>query len=123
MTLNISQPDISNKMTQRFNKDVKSLMTFNTPYTPYQGIVCNQEKDTNIADNLQKIYRSGVLSLLYIVNHTEPKLLNVGRELSKCMDKANMRHYKALIHAIKYKIGTKDYCYWMKLEGNINGTQ
>ena len=31
MTLKISQPDLINKMTQVFNKDVKSLMTFNTP--------------------------------------------------------------------------------------------
>ena len=123
MTLNISQPDISKKMTQGFNKDVKSLMTFNTPDTPHQGIVCNQEKYTNISDNLQKIYRSGVVSLLYLVKNTEPELSNAGRELSKCMDKENMRHYKALLYATKYKIDTKDYCYWMKLGENINGTQ
>ena len=123
MTLNISQPDISKKMTQGFNKDVKSLMTFNTPDTPHQGIVWNQEKYTNISDNLQKIYRSGLVSLLYIVKHTEPELLNAGRELSKCMYKANMRHYKALLNAIKYKIDTKYYYYWMKPDKNTNGTQ
>ena len=123
MTLNISQPDISKKTTQGFNKDVKSLMTFNTPDTPHQGIVCNQEKYTNISDNLQKIYRSSVVSLLYLVKHTEPELSNAGRELSKCMDKANMSHYKALIHGIKYKIDTKYYCYWMKPEENINVPQ
>ena len=39
------------------------------------------------------------------------------------MDKENMSHYKALIHAIKYKIDTKDYCYWMKLGENINVPQ
>ena len=31
MTLNISQPDPINKMIQGFNRDMKSLMTFNTP--------------------------------------------------------------------------------------------
>ena len=46
MNLNISQPDIMNKMTQGFNGDVKSLMTFNNPATPHNGIVSNQETDT-----------------------------------------------------------------------------
>ena len=41
-TLKISQPHIFKKMTQGFNKDVKSLVTFYTPYTPHKGIVCNQ---------------------------------------------------------------------------------
>ena len=40
-TLNISQTDIINKKTQGFNEDLKSLMTFNTPATPYKGIVRN----------------------------------------------------------------------------------
>ena len=42
MTLNTSQPDIFNKMNQLFNKDVKSLITFNTPGTPHIVIVRNQ---------------------------------------------------------------------------------
>ena len=123
MNLNISQLDIIKKMTQGFNKDVKLIMTFNTPDTPHQGIVCNQEKYTNISENLQKIYRSGVVSLLYLFKHTEPALSKVGCELSKCMDKENMSHYKALLYATKYKIDTKDYCYWMKPDKNINGKQ
>ena len=48
MTLNISQPDLINKMTQGFNEDIKYLMNFNTPSTPYKGIACNQETDKNI---------------------------------------------------------------------------
>ena len=46
MTLNIFQPHIITKVTQGFNKDVKSLLTFNTPDTPYKGIVRRQETDT-----------------------------------------------------------------------------
>ena len=42
MTLKIYQPDIITNMTQGFNKDMKSLMTFNIPDTPHKGIVCNQ---------------------------------------------------------------------------------
>ena len=41
-TLKISQPDLINKTTQGFNKDVKLLMTLNTPDTQHKRIVCNQ---------------------------------------------------------------------------------
>ena len=37
------------------------------------------------------------------------------------MDEANMSHYKALLRTIKYSIYTKDYCYQIKPDGNING--
>ena len=42
MTPRIYQPDIINKMTQGFIKDVKSLMTFNDAGTPHNGFVHNQ---------------------------------------------------------------------------------
>ena len=70
MNLNISQPDIMNKMTQGFNGDVKSLMTFNTPATLHKGIVSNRETATNISNDLQKRYTSGVGFLLYLVEHS-----------------------------------------------------
>ena len=46
MILKIYQTDLINKMTQLFNKDVKSLMNFNTPATAHKGIERIQEKDT-----------------------------------------------------------------------------
>ena len=46
MNLKIYQPDLINKMTQGFNKHVKSLMNFNTPATPHKGILRKQEKVT-----------------------------------------------------------------------------
>ena len=42
ITIKISQPDLINKMTQVFNKDIKSLVIFNIPDTPYKGNVHNQ---------------------------------------------------------------------------------
>ena len=42
ITLNISQPDIITNMTQEFNEDMKSLITFNTPDTPHKGVLSNQ---------------------------------------------------------------------------------
>ena len=57
-------------MTQGFNEDVKSLMTFNTPATLHKGIVSNRETATNISNDLQKRYTSGVGFLLYLVEHS-----------------------------------------------------
>ena len=45
MILNIYQPNMINKTNQVF-KDVKSIMTFNTPATSHKGIV-----------SIQKIYK------------------------------------------------------------------
>ena len=86
-------------------------MTFNAPYTPHKGIVINQETYKKILYNQQKIYMIGIGSLLHLVKHSRPKLCNAVRELSKCMDKANMSHYKVLLRKIKYVIDTKYYCY------------
>ena len=41
ITLNIYQPDLITKITQGFNKYMKHIMNFNTPATPYKGIVRN----------------------------------------------------------------------------------
>ena len=46
MTLRISKPDIITKMTQVFNKYMKSLMIFNTPAKPHKGIVRNRKTNT-----------------------------------------------------------------------------
>ena len=37
INLNIYQQYIINKITQVFNEDVKSIITCNTPSTPYNG--------------------------------------------------------------------------------------
>ena len=52
MTLKVFQPDLITKMTQLFNKYLKSLMTFNTSATPHKDIVRNQETDTKISYDL-----------------------------------------------------------------------
>ena len=46
ITLNISQKDLITKISQVFNENVKSLMTFNTSDIPHKRIVRNQETDT-----------------------------------------------------------------------------
>ena len=57
-------------MTQGFHEDVKSLMNFYTSATAPKEVVCNQETDTKVSYNLQKVYRSGVGLLIYVVKHS-----------------------------------------------------
>ena len=47
--LKISQPDLITNLTQGFNKDMKSLITFNTPDIPHKGIFRHQEIDAKIS--------------------------------------------------------------------------
>ena len=56
------------------------------------------------------------------MKHSRTDYSSTAREISKCMDKSNMIHYKDLLCEIKYVIITKDYCHHMKPYRNINGT-
>ena len=119
-TLKISQPRLINNMTQVFNKYTKLLMTLNTSATPHQGIVHNKETNKNISFNLQKRYRSGAGSLLYLVKYSQLELSNTVRETYKFMDEANRSHYKDILRAIKYVIDTKYYYYQIKPDRDLN---
>ena len=86
-------------------------MAFDTPATPQNDIVRNQETYSSISYDLHKRYRIGVGSLLHLVKHSQSELSKMVRELSKFLDKENMIHYKALLRLIKYVIDTKYYRY------------
>ena len=69
-------------------------------------------KPINIHENIKNIqerYRSGLLSLLYLVKHSRPELSNAVRDLSKYMYEANTSHHKAPQCTIKELIDTKKY--------------
>ena len=52
MTLNISWYHLITKMNQGFNNDMKSLITLNTPVTPYEGIIRKQETGTKSSKDI-----------------------------------------------------------------------
>ena len=65
-----------------------------TASTPGFHVVRNIPSAVYITDREQKLYRSGVGMLLYLVKHSQPDLSNGTREMSKVMDKA-MEGYRA----------------------------
>jgi hypothetical protein len=70
----------------------------------------NDVIDTIEADK-QSRYRSGVGMLLYLIKYLRPDIANVVRELSKCMDGANLAAYKEMLRVIKFALDTKEYCF------------
>ena len=73
-----------------------------------------------ITDKEQKLYRSGVGMLLYLVKHSRPDLSTGTRELSKVMDKATEGHMKELCRVIKYALDTRTIGLKLKPEDNDN---
>ena len=60
-------------------------------------------------DQMQKQYRSGIGSLLYLVKHSQLDFLNTVCKLSKVIDGANGSHMKAFLRAVKFVQTTQDY--------------
>ena len=87
---------------------LKGQRTTETPSTPGFHVVRNIPEAVFISDHDQKLYRSGVGMLLFLVKHTRPDLSNSTRELSKVMDKATEGHMKELCRVIKYAIKIKN---------------
>ena len=63
---------------------------------------------------LQKKFRSGVRTLLYLVKHSRPDIANSVREHTKVMDGANNRHYKELLRTMKFVADVKMVRYWVR---------
>jgi len=102
----IGQPHLYKYLEQNFGNIVKTQCTTETPSTPGFHVVRNIPNAVYIMDEKQKLYRSGVGMLLYLVKHSRPDLSNGTRELSKVMDKATEGHMKELCRVIKYAFDT-----------------
>jgi len=104
----IGQSDLYKNLEIKVGNMVKVQQATETPSTLGFHVVRNIPEAVFISDQDQKLYRSGVGMLLFLVKHTQPDLSNSTRELSKVMDKATEGHMKELCRVIKYAIDTKD---------------
>jgi len=104
----ISQPDLINKMTKKFDDKISNMKDYTTPASAGTHIVRCETDEEKLSEDEQMEFRSGVGSLLYLLKHSRPELSNCVRELSKVMDAANTAHQKSLYRAIKYVQQTKD---------------
>jgi hypothetical protein len=88
---------------------VEKLPKFRTPGTP--GLVITKPLDPKaiVSQEDQKMYRSAVGMLLYLVKYSRPDIANVVRELSKGMKEATPNALKELKRVLKFVIDTKDF--------------
>jgi hypothetical protein len=93
-------------MRKDFGDLVKCLGEYKTPGPPGEGIVRPSGDDPMIPEQEQKLFRSGVGSLLYLMKHSRPDISNAVRELSKVMDGAAPAHLKSLFRTIKFVFDT-----------------
>jgi hypothetical protein len=57
-----------------------------TPGTPRFKIQRSTDDLEVINDGFQRKYRSGVGMLLYLIKYSRPDIINIARDLSKCMN-------------------------------------
>jgi hypothetical protein len=102
----IHQLHQTKKIEKKFGPLVKRLQQFKTPGTPDGSILRNP--NTKIEATQQKLYRSAVGMLLYLVKHSRPDIANAVCELSKALDGTSTAAYKELIRVLKYVMDTKN---------------
>jgi hypothetical protein len=84
-------------LKQAFGEFVENFQEYKTPTTPKVTIVCPNKHDLLINPERQKLFRSGVGMLLYLVKHSRLDINNADRELTKITDQATEAHWKELL--------------------------
>jgi hypothetical protein len=107
--ISILQPYLINNLRDKFEDEVLGKGTYKTPGTPRFKVVRTDENSELIDDN-QKRFRSGVGMLLYFTKYSCPELCNVVRELSKYMDGASIGTYMEFLRVIKFVLDIKTFC-------------
>ena len=85
------------------------MQKYQTPGTPSAGLLRPVDESEKTEPDDQKVFRSGVGMLLYLVKHSRPDIANAVRELSKSMDGATASGMKELKRVIKYVLDTSQY--------------
>ena len=83
----MGQPHLIKKMESKYKDLINNTSyDYKTPGTPGQVIVRPQTENDQISAEDQKVYRSGVGTLLQFIKYSRPDIANAVCELSKCMD-------------------------------------
>ena len=81
----LRQPHLIKNLKTRFGKIVKKKI-YQTPGTPNQDMVRPKKESDKMNIEDQKMFRSGVGMLLFLVKHSRPDIANGVKELFKLMD-------------------------------------
>ena len=116
----IGQPHLLKKLENKFSELTKGLTLYKTPGTPGHNITRPTADSDKINASEQKLYRSGVGMLLYLVKYSRPDIANAVRELSKSMDGATKGSFRELLRVIKFVLDTKDKGLRIEPKGQID---
>ena len=99
----IGQPHMIKKIEDTFSEMVRKRQNYKTPGTPHHQTTKPMEETGE-----QKLYRTGVGMLLYLVKYSRPDISNAVRELSKGMKEATPDAMKELLRVFKFILSTKN---------------
>jgi hypothetical protein len=103
----LGQPHLISNLVKKFGDKVKNLRTYKTPGTPNLNMICNADNAPAVSSEEQKLFRSGVGMLLYLIKHSRPDIANPVRELSKLLNGTTPAAMKELFRVIKYVLDTR----------------
>ncbi len=83
------------------------MRSYATPGTTGKIMIHEKDEVQLIQKEDQKLYRSGVGMLLYLVKHSRADIANPVREFSKVLDGAKDEAFQEMLRVIKYVLDTK----------------
>jgi hypothetical protein len=86
--LTMIQPHLLTLLIQNFGEEIEGKRKFLTPGMPRFKIQRSKINMDVLDPQSQRKYRSGVGMLLYLTKDSQPDIINIVQELSKCMDSA-----------------------------------
>ena len=101
------QDDLIKKMDRIFGDEVRKMQSYGMPAGTGDHVKRPNEDEPTVDKEEQRLYRSGVGLLLYLVKFSRPDISNAVRELSKVMDRATPAHGKKLKRIIRYVLDTE----------------
>jgi hypothetical protein len=107
-----------NKIEKSFGELIKGAGLVKTPGTPNFNLIQPKSDFDKISEEDQKVYRSGVGSLLYLVKYSRPDISNAVRELAKGMSAATPAAFKELQRVLKFVLQTKNYGLYIEPNGD-----
>jgi hypothetical protein len=121
----VIRPHLFDCLFQKFKKETIGKRIYKTPGTPRFKIQRPTKDVQVLVEDLQKKYRSGVGMLFYLTKYSRPDIINVLRELSKCMDGTTWFDYHEMLLIITLVIDTKilDWKLNRKLKMKWNGVK
>jgi hypothetical protein len=106
----LGQPHMVKKLETKYQDLIATnRQEYMTPGTPGLNIIRPPTPDDALDEADQKLFRSGVGSLLQFIKYSRPDVANAVRELSKCMDKATPAAFKEMKRVMKFIVSTRDF--------------